>query len=156
MSQSLITWEHLSAWKMRSSIEETFCMQTFCYSGANTTFLLYGFIQSLWFQSRLNYPCNGVNILLCKISHIRDLSLKVTLSSPCLWASFHPLSPLSVVKINFTKSQYEMLQLCMKCWYSAFNAQGSWLIVVVVQLGAMKIYVAAVEVPREKERQDET
>jgi len=28
--------------------------------------------------------------------------------------------------------------------------------VVVVQLGAMKIYVAAVEVPREKERQDET
>jgi hypothetical protein len=43
---------------------------------------------------------------------------QVTLSSPCLWASFHPLSPLSVVSTkegHFIKSQYEMLQLDMKC-----------------------------------------
>jgi electron transfer flavoprotein alpha/beta subunit len=40
--------------------------------------------------------------------------------------------------------------------YSAFNAQGSRLIIVVVQLGAVKIYVAAVEALRKKERQDET
>jgi hypothetical protein len=40
----------------------------------------------------------------------------------------------------------------MKCWYSAFNAQGSRLIIVDVQLGAVKICVSAVE----KERQDET
>jgi hypothetical protein len=33
----------------------------------------------------------------------------------------------------------------MKCWYSAFCAQRSRLIIVVVQLGAVKIYVAAVE-----------
>jgi hypothetical protein len=44
----------------------------------------------------------------------------------------------------------------MKCWYSAFNAQGSRLIIVVVQLGAVKMYVAAVGALRKKERQDET
>ncbi len=36
-----------------------------------------------------------------------------------------------------------MLQLSMKCGNSAYNAQGSRLITVVVQLGAVKIYVAA-------------
>ncbi len=36
------------------------------------------------------------------------------------------------------------------------NAQGSRLLIVVVQLGAVKIYVAAVETLRKKERQHET
>jgi hypothetical protein len=49
-----------------------------------------------------------------------------------------------------------MLKLSMKCWNSAFDAQGSRLIIVVVQLGALKIYVAAVEALKRKERQDET
>ncbi len=44
----------------------------------------------------------------------------------------------------------------MKCWYSTFNAQGSRLIIVVVQLGAVKMCVAAVEALKKKERQDET
>ncbi len=44
----------------------------------------------------------------------------------------------------------------MKSWNSTFNAQGSRLIIVVVQLGAVKIYVAAVEALRKKEREDET
>jgi predicted oxidoreductase (fatty acid repression mutant protein) len=44
----------------------------------------------------------------------------------------------------------------MKCGNSAFNAQGSRLIIVVVQLGAVKVYVAVVEALRRKERQDET
>jgi hypothetical protein len=44
----------------------------------------------------------------------------------------------------------------MKCLYSAFNAQGSRLIIRIVQLGAVKIHVAAVEALRKKERQDET
>jgi len=35
---------------------------------------------------------------------------------------------------------------------SAFNAQGSRVIIVVVQLGAVKIYVAAVEALRKKEK----
>jgi hypothetical protein len=44
----------------------------------------------------------------------------------------------------------------MKCWNSAFDAEGSRLIILVVQVGAVKIYVAAVEAIRKKERQDET
>jgi hypothetical protein len=44
----------------------------------------------------------------------------------------------------------------MKCWNSAFNAQGSRLIILVLQVGAVKIYVGAVEALRKKERQDET
>ncbi len=44
----------------------------------------------------------------------------------------------------------------MKCWNSAFNAQGTRVIIVVVHVEAMKIYVAAVEALRKKERGDET
>jgi hypothetical protein len=40
----------------------------------------------------------------------------------------------------------------MKCRNSAFNAQGSGGIIVVVQVGALKIYVAAVEALTKKER----
>jgi len=39
----------------------------------------------------------------------------------------------------------------MKRWNSAFNAQGSRVIIVVVQVGAVKIYVAAVQALRKKE-----
>jgi hypothetical protein len=49
-----------------------------------------------------------------------------------------------------------MLKLSTKCWNSAFNAQGSRLIIVVVQVVTVKIYVAAVEALKKKERQDET
>ncbi len=48
-----------------------------------------------------------------------------------------------------------MQQLSAKCWNSAFNAQGWRLIIVVVQVKAVKIYVA-VEALMKKERQDET
>jgi len=44
----------------------------------------------------------------------------------------------------------------MKHWNSAFNAQGSRVIIVVVQVGAVKIYLAAVQELRKKETQDET
>jgi hypothetical protein len=44
----------------------------------------------------------------------------------------------------------------MKCWNSPFNAQGSRVIIVVVQVGAVKIHVAAVEAVKRKERGDET
>ncbi len=44
----------------------------------------------------------------------------------------------------------------MECWNSAFNAQGSRVIIVVVQVGEVKIYVAALEALRKKERQEET
>jgi hypothetical protein len=49
-----------------------------------------------------------------------------------------------------------LLNLRMKCCNSAFNAQGSKLIIVVMQVRAVKIYVAAVEALRKKETQDET
>jgi hypothetical protein len=86
--------------------------------------------------------------------HIRIIH-KVTLSSPCLWASFYPLSPLSVVSTKYLiKSQYGTLQLGMKC---SNSARGSRLItVVILQLGPVKIYVAALGAFRKKERQDET
>jgi len=38
----------------------------------------------------------------------------------------------------------------MKCWKSAFNAQGSTLIIVALQVGAMKIYAARVEALKRK------
>jgi hypothetical protein len=44
----------------------------------------------------------------------------------------------------------------MKYWNSAFNAKGSRVIIVVVQVGAVKIYVAAVDALKKNERQDET
>jgi len=44
----------------------------------------------------------------------------------------------------------------MKCWNSAFNAQGLKVIILVVQVGALKIYVAAVQALGKKETQDET
>jgi len=49
-----------------------------------------------------------------------------------------------------------MLQLGVKCCNSAFDARDLRLIKVVVQLGAVKTYVAAVEALRKNERQDET
>jgi hypothetical protein len=49
-----------------------------------------------------------------------------------------------------------LLNLTMKCWISGFNAQGSKVIIVVLQVGAVKIYVAAVKAFRKKENQDET
>jgi len=44
-----------------------------------------------------------------------------------------------------------MLKLSTKCRISTFRAQGSRGIIVVVQVGAVKIYVAAVEALRRKE-----
>jgi hypothetical protein len=43
-----------------------------------------------------------------------------------------------------------MLKLSTKCEISALNAQGFRGIVVAVQVGAVKIYVAAVELLRKK------
>ncbi len=74
---------------------------------------------------------------------------KVTLFSACPWASY-PLFQW------YPQSNDILLNLSMKCWNSAFTAQGSRLIIIVVQLGTVKIKVVAVEALRIKERQDET
>ncbi len=49
-----------------------------------------------------------------------------------------------------------MLKLSTKCWISAFNAQGSKGIIVAIQVGGVKIYVAAMGRSGKKERQGET
>jgi predicted oxidoreductase (fatty acid repression mutant protein) len=55
------------------------------------------------------------------------------------------------------QSKEILLNLDMKCWNSAFNAQGSRVIILVVQVGGvMKKYVAVVQALRKKETQDET
>jgi nicotinamide riboside transporter PnuC len=56
----------------------------------------------------------------------------------------------------YPQNKETWLNLSMKCWYSAFNAQGSRVIIIVVQVGAVKIYVAIVEALGKKERGDET
>jgi hypothetical protein len=68
---------------------------------------------------------------------------KVTLSSPPLWASFYSLSPLSVVPAFHIELQHLMLR---------FNAQGSRLIIVVVQLGAVKTYCSSCGGAQEKRK----
>ncbi len=69
--------------------------------------------------------------------------LLFSIKSPCLWASFHMQTSLTL----------RSLKSSMKCWNSVFNTQGSRLITVPVQAGAMKIYVAAVEALKKKERE---
>ncbi len=54
------------------------------------------------------------------------------------------------------ESKEILLNLSMKCYNSTFNAQGSRIIIVVVQVGAVKIYVAALKALGKNERQDET
>jgi hypothetical protein len=44
----------------------------------------------------------------------------------------------------YPQSTEILWNLSMKCWNSAFNAQGSRVIIVLVQVGAVKIYVVAV------------
>ncbi len=57
----------------------------------------------------------------------------------------------------YPQSNEILLNLGIKCWNSAFNPQGSRVTIVIVQVGALKIYVtAAVEALRKNERQDET
>jgi hypothetical protein len=73
---------------------------------------------------------------------------KVTLSSHSL------LPPLFQW---YPQSNEILLNLSMKCWNSALNTQGWRVLIVVVQEGAVKIYVgAAVKEPRKNDRQDET
>jgi len=56
----------------------------------------------------------------------------------------------------YPQSKEILLNLSMKCWNWAFNAQGWRVIIIVVQVGAVKTYVALVKALREKERRDET
>ncbi len=82
---------------------------------------------------------------------IKNPSIKVVLK---VTLSFTPLSPL--FQWYWQKSNEILLNLSMKRWNSAFNAQGSRVIIVAVQVGAVKIYVAAVEALTREQTGDET
>jgi len=64
---------------------------------------------------------------------------------------FYPLSLFQW----YPQSKKFLLNISIKCWNSAFNAQGSRVIIVVVYVGAVNIYVTVVEALRKKERGDE-
>ncbi len=64
---------------------------------------------------------------------------------------------LSVGVLSILEPLFQWYPQSNEIWLnSAFNAQGSRVIIVVLQVGAVKIYVAAVEALRKKERGDET
>ncbi len=77
---------------------------------------------------------------------------KVTLSFTPIPSAFTPY-PLFEW---YPQSKEILLNLSMKCWNSAFNAQGSRVIIVVVEIGVVEIYVPAVEALRKEERGDKT
>ncbi len=80
--------------------------------------------------------------------HVNIVIWKVTLSFTPYSLCFHPPIPFFEW---YLQSKEISLNLSMKCWNSAFNEQqGSRVIIVVVQVGAVTIYVAAVKALREK------
>jgi hypothetical protein len=81
-----------------------------------------------------------------------ELSIKSPSVSPPISSVFGPY-PLFQW---YLQSKEIWLNLGMKCWNSAFNAQGSRVIIVVGQVGAVRIYVAVVQALKKKETQDET
>jgi hypothetical protein len=77
------------------------------------------------------------------------------------------MSPSVSTPISFASPPYPLFQWCpqskeillnlgMKCWNSAFNARGLRVIIVIVQVGGVKIYVAGVQALKKNETQDET
>jgi hypothetical protein len=79
-------------------------------------------------------------------------TIKLSVQSPPTSSALAPILSFSGIR----KVIFYLLNLGMKCWNSALNARGSRVIIAVVQVGAVKIYVAAVQVPRKKETQYET
>jgi len=121
-----------------------------CCNGGNICFVCC-FITEIFFTEGGSWGSEVLVFVEYNKVCIKEIC-KFTLSSPCL----SPLNPSFSGVRKVRKSQYEMLKLNAKCWISAFNAQGSRGIIVVVQVGAVKIYVATVETLRKKERQGET
>jgi hypothetical protein len=83
---------------------------------------------------------------LYNVLHLTELSVKSPSVSPRISSAFAPY-PLFQW---YLQSKEIWLNLGVKCWNSAFNAQGSRVIIVVVQGGAVKIYVAAVQALRKR------
>jgi len=95
-----------------------------------------------------------IKTLIC--GFVYDPVMELSVKSPCLHPVFGPAFTPYPLFQWYLQSNEILLNLRMKCWNSAFNRQGSKLNIVVVQVGAVKIHVAAVEALRKKERQDKT
>ncbi len=92
--------------------------------------------------------CRGLEKLWCNVLG--------TLKSSCLHPVFGPLfTPYPLFEWG-PQSKEVLLNLGMKCWNSAFNAQFD-VIIIVVHVGVVKIYVTPVEAMKEKgSKSDET
>jgi hypothetical protein len=68
-------------------------------------------------------------------------SIELSQKSPCLHPVFgSPFTPYPLFQW-YPQSKEILLNLSMKCWNSTADAQGLRVIIVVVQAGAVKIYV---------------
>ncbi len=96
-------------------------------------------------------PKNSIWNPLKNCRHLADIRVihKVTLSLPSL------SPPIPSLSGNHKVMKF-LLNLSMKCWKSAFNAEGSRVNIVVAQVGVVKIYVGTVEALRKKDRHDKT
>jgi hypothetical protein len=100
--------------------------------------------QRKYLSNTLTQAC--VNDLGCVSANIKIIC-KVTLSLGLL-------SPQTLL-CGYPLNKEILLNLKMKCWNSAFHAQGSRLIILALQVGAVKIYAATVEALKKEERQGE-
>jgi hypothetical protein len=88
----------------------------------------------------------GVDLLCAKwhrISFKGDYGLLIKVITSHLSFTSYPLffHPLFLLTVVYPQSKEILSNLSMKFWYSAFNAQGLSVIIVVVQVGAVKIYM---------------
>jgi hypothetical protein len=124
------------------------------YLWSNEIFL--NFNMKCW-NSAFNAQGSKVIIIIVQVPlWVIRVIRKVILSSPCFHPVFGPaFTPYPLFQL-YPRSNEIFLNFNLKCWNSACNAQGSKVIIVIVQVGAPKIYVAAVEALRKKEREVET
>jgi hypothetical protein len=122
---------HFSEWKMLLQIQfaRIWCFWISTMSTFSQISIRFAISNKRFPISNNRFPIHGW--FLCQVlqKYVELLvTLEISANSPCLWASFHPLTPLLVVFLmlgNLMESQYEMLKLSTKRWIPAFNAQGS-------------------------------
>ncbi len=97
----------------------------------------------LWFYSF--HSLIILNGFWIKCKYIFGNSLNLSVKSPSL-STPYPLFH------SYPQSNEILLNLSIKYWNSSFNGQGSRVIVAIVEVGAVKIYVAPLEALKKKER----
>jgi len=131
-------------------------------------FFFWGWIMATWWQKKVKQDLYQGFLFKRKAPKLPDFKEFVFLGLPyldnCLqvvanrvlrkFTLFLGLLSPPILSFEWGPQRKEiLLNLGMKCWNSAFNLQGPRLIIVVVQVGAVKIYVEAL---RKKERGSKT